>query len=249
MPGPARFLRRRGRFLSQDRPAGVKGEPTPNPHDDSEGYTCAKTPAMMLAKTSAGRPWWSRQQTEMRLPTLPRRRRGRPCKRLAVLGIHATTRLPTQVLVEHGVVALDRGRGMVLRRSTKPLQQLAVVSRDLNNIVEVQQRTRSEPGAAVRDVYSIVRQAILDEDQIVATYSGHRREMCPHVIGTKNERRQALFFQFAGSSSSGVPAGGEWRCIPIDGLSDVASQPGEWHTSSHSQPQTCVDGIDIEGAT
>jgi hypothetical protein len=101
----------------------------------------------------------------------------------------------------------------------------------------------------VADVYSIVRQAILDKDQIVATYRSHGREMCPHVIGTKNGRRQALFFQFAGSSSAGLPAGGEWRCIPIDGLSDVASQPGEWHTLSHSQPQTCVDLIDVEVAT
>lgn len=101
--------------------------------------------------------------------------------------------------------------------------------------------------APVQDAYSIVRQAILDKEQIVATYGGHRREMCPHVIGTKDERRQALFFQFAGSSSSGLPAGGQWRCIPIDGLSDVISQPGEWHSGGrHTQPQTCVDIVDVE---
>jgi hypothetical protein len=59
--------------------------------------------------------------------------------------------------------------------------------------------------------YALVRQAIIDKQQIVATYKGHVREMCPHAIGTKNGRQQALFFQFGGTSSSGLPPGGEWR--------------------------------------
>ena len=99
------------------------------------------------------------------------------------------------------------------------------------------------------DAYSIVRQAILDQAQVVATYGGHRRQMCPHVIGTKGGRRQALFFQFAGSSRSGLPAGGEWRCLPVDGLSDVVSQAGRWYPAApHARPQTCVDVIDVEAA-
>ena len=99
------------------------------------------------------------------------------------------------------------------------------------------------------DTYSIVRQAILDKDQIVATYRGHRREMCPHAIGSKDGRRQALFFQFAGSSISGLPPGGEWRCIPIEGLSDVVRRSGRWHSGGdHTQPQTCVDLVDVEVA-
>jgi hypothetical protein len=97
------------------------------------------------------------------------------------------------------------------------------------------------------NTYAVVRQAIIDKHQILATYKGHHREMCPHVIGTKNGRQQALFFQFAGSSSTGLPPGGEWRCLPIDGLSEVISQPGEWYTGAdHSQPQTCVDIVDVE---
>ncbi|MGK2939674.1 MAG: hypothetical protein ACSLFR_18035 [Solirubrobacteraceae bacterium] len=97
------------------------------------------------------------------------------------------------------------------------------------------------------DVYSMVRDAIVSRQQIVATYSGHRREMCPHAIGTKGGRPQALFFQFGGSSSSGLPPGGEWRCLPLSGLSDVAAVEGDWHSgTSHSQSQTCIDDIDIE---
>jgi hypothetical protein len=96
------------------------------------------------------------------------------------------------------------------------------------------------------DVYSIVRQAIIDKEQIVADYQAYHREMCPHVIGTKEGRRQALFFQFAGESSSGLPPGGEWRCIPVEGLANVSARPGEWQTTSHTQPQTCVDVVDVE---
>jgi hypothetical protein len=98
------------------------------------------------------------------------------------------------------------------------------------------------------DTYAVVRQAILDKGQIVATYRGHRREMCPHVIGTKNGREQALFFQFAGSSSSGLPPGGEWRCIPIDDLTDVSSRAGRLHGVAGTRPQTCVDRIDVQAA-
>ena len=99
------------------------------------------------------------------------------------------------------------------------------------------------------DNYTLIRQAILGKNQVRATYQGRLRKMCPHTLGTKNGRRQALFFQFAGESSRGLPPGGEWRCIPVDELVDVSVHEGEWHTDDrHSQPQTCVDEIDVEVA-
>lgn len=98
-------------------------------------------------------------------------------------------------------------------------------------------------------IYQLIRSAILNKQQIVATYQGHVREMCPHVIGTKNGREQALFYQFGGTSSSGIVAGSSanWRCIPIDGLSGVTAMDGEWRTAdNHSRSQTCVDDVDVE---
>ena len=99
-------------------------------------------------------------------------------------------------------------------------------------------------------VYMLVRQAIINKDQVVASYNGHHREMSPHAIGKKNGREQALFYQFGGTSSSGLAApgsGDNWRCIPIDGLSGVSTKEGPWHTApNHSRPQTCVDEIDVE---
>jgi hypothetical protein len=101
------------------------------------------------------------------------------------------------------------------------------------------------------ETYELVRHAILTKQHISAYYHGHYREMCPHVLGTKNGRRQALCYQFGGSSSSGLaPAGStaNWRCVIIDQLQDVAVSAGDsWHTApNHSRPQTCVDYIDVE---
>ena len=99
-------------------------------------------------------------------------------------------------------------------------------------------------------LHDLIRQAIQSRQQVLATYNGHYREMCPHVLGLKNGRQQALFFQFAGTSSSGLaPAGsGEnWRCIFIDQLQNVSVRDGAWHTApNYSRPQTCVDAIEIE---
>jgi hypothetical protein len=100
--------------------------------------------------------------------------------------------------------------------------------------------------------YEIVKQAIIQKQQILATYQGHNREMCPHVIGTKDGRQQALFYQFGGTSSSGPVTSigpNNWRCIPISGLTNVSARTGPWYTfGDHSKPQTCVDHVDVEVA-
>ena len=100
------------------------------------------------------------------------------------------------------------------------------------------------------DTYNLIRQAILDKHQIVADYHGYRREMCPHAIGTKNGREQALFFQFAGGSKSGLgDPEKNWRCIHIDLLTNVSTRDGDWYTAqNHSQRQSCVGVVDEEVA-
>ena len=98
--------------------------------------------------------------------------------------------------------------------------------------------------------YDIVRDAIANKKIIVAEYQNHTREMCPHVIGLKNGREQALFYQFGGHSSSGKIVAGSpsnWRCLPIDGLSSISVRDGTWYTAgNHSRTQSCIDWIDVE---
>jgi hypothetical protein len=52
----------------------------------------------------------------------------------------------------------------------------------------------------------------------------------PAYAGTKDGRRQALFFQFGRGSSTALPRGGDWRCLPLDG----------------QELEACVDEIDVE---
>jgi hypothetical protein len=105
---------------------------------------------------------------------------------------------------------------------------------------------------AANEVYRMVRQAIINKDIVVANYHGHVREMCPHVIGLKNGRAQALLYQFAGGSSTELGPDGSssnWRCVIVDELRDVLIRKsmGEWHTASnYSRPQTCIDQMSID---
>lgn len=96
-------------------------------------------------------------------------------------------------------------------------------------------------------VYALLRQAIIERKHVVCLYQEHVREVCPHCIGMKGGREKVLSFQFAGGSSSGLPPGGQWRCMFIDEISNASARDGDWHTSTgHSRPQTCVDQVDVE---
>ena len=95
--------------------------------------------------------------------------------------------------------------------------------------------------------YDVIRRAILARKPISFDYKGHRRLACPHVIGTKNGLEKTLTYQYGGGSSSGLPPGGEWRCLFLSDAFNVQIIEGGWYTGmSHSQPQTCVDEIDVQ---
>jgi len=116
--------------------------------------------------------------------------------------------------------------------------------------------------------YSLVQQAILTQTPITATYHGHYREMCPHVLGIKRGRpatpgrgrrpgraatpdeEHVLCYQFGGTSNTGLRpdgSGDNWRCVRVSELMNVQLAPGPWHTApNHSRPQNCVDDIDVE---
>ena len=96
--------------------------------------------------------------------------------------------------------------------------------------------------------YQQVRDAILQKKQVIARYQQKYREMCPHSIGWKRGREQALFLQFAGESSSGLGNPEDnWRCIPIAQLEIIEIRAGQWYTASnHSRKSTCIDTIDVE---
>ncbi len=94
---------------------------------------------------------------------------------------------------------------------------------------------------------AVLKDAIRNKLQVTAHYQGHPREFCPHAIGWKGDSYHVIGYQFGGSSSKGLPPGGEWRCFVVAGLSNVTAKAGAWHTgTSHTRPMTCIDRERIE---
>jgi hypothetical protein len=94
--------------------------------------------------------------------------------------------------------------------------------------------------------YIVIRLAIQDKRQVRGWYRGHFRAFCPHALGTKNGKRQALVYQFEGSGSGGPVTGG-WRCLRIDRLTDVSLAPGEWCSGpTYHGASTCLDHVEFE---
>ncbi|MBV9862198.1 MAG: nucleotidyltransferase substrate binding protein [Alphaproteobacteria bacterium] len=95
--------------------------------------------------------------------------------------------------------------------------------------------------------YHLFRQAMIERKQIVCSYEGHRRELCPIILGHSSGEERALTFQFAGESRSGLPPGGEWRCLWLFKVADIQLRDGAWHVgASHKRPQGCVDVVDLD---
>ena len=93
--------------------------------------------------------------------------------------------------------------------------------------------------------YIVFRNAILAERQVVCTYDGRARELCPHIIGTTKAGEEAvLAWQFAGESSGKLP---QWRCLKLANVRDARARDGRWHEGgSHQTTQTCVTEIDLD---
>jgi PIN domain nuclease of toxin-antitoxin system len=101
--------------------------------------------------------------------------------------------------------------------------------------------------AVTSRVYERFVQAIADRKQVFCTYEGLPRELCPHILGHTKGEEVALTFQFGGQSKSGLPPGGEWRCLLLSKVRNVRLREGSWHAGSrHRRPQPCVEIVDVD---
>ncbi|MEW6436863.1 MAG: hypothetical protein AB1508_06805 [Pseudomonadota bacterium] len=96
-------------------------------------------------------------------------------------------------------------------------------------------------------IYDLFAEAIRSRRQILCRYDGYARELCPHILGESKGHAVALAFQFAGQSRSGLPKGGEWRCLWLDRVSEARLRDGPWHSGAlHGQAQSCVESVDLD---
>ena len=101
--------------------------------------------------------------------------------------------------------------------------------------------------AAPSSVYKLFEQAMVSRTQILCTYKGRRRELCPVILGHSQEREKALTYQFGGQSNKGLPPAGQWRCLWLSEVSNVRLREGPWCVGDrHSQPQDCVEIVDLD---
>ena len=93
--------------------------------------------------------------------------------------------------------------------------------------------------------YTLFRNAILGEQQVVCLYDGRVRELCPHIIGTNRRGEEVvLAWQFGGESSGPLP---QWRCLRLANVRNARTRRGRWHEGgSHRTMQTCVSDIDLD---
>jgi hypothetical protein len=105
-------------------------------------------------------------------------------------------------------------------------------------------------GQGVKETYELLLRAAARRQPVAAMYDGQPRLLCPHVLGRKSGRLHVLFYQFGGSSNSGLPMApegvGDWRCLAVEKLSQVELSTETWHTQQRSRRQTCIDEVDFD---
>jgi len=95
--------------------------------------------------------------------------------------------------------------------------------------------------------YELFAKALVERKQIVCFYDGYQRELCPVILGHSKGQEAALVYQFAGKSRSGLPPGGQWKCLRLAKTSDVQLREGPWFAgSSHQRAQACVEVVDLD---
>jgi len=98
-------------------------------------------------------------------------------------------------------------------------------------------------------VIDIIKKAMDERKSISAIYDDHNRKLSPYILGRKRNELQCLFYQYGGTSKSGVINGHSeknWRCIKLSQLMQVRilDEPLQKpNIISHKKPSTCVDHI------
>jgi hypothetical protein len=97
-------------------------------------------------------------------------------------------------------------------------------------------------------IEATLRDAIKKRRCLSGLYEGSLRHFAPHALGSSlDDTRHVFVFQYAGESSGGLPRGGDWRCLRVDGLSAVCANDERWRTRSNYNlsRQSCLARIDL----
>lgn len=95
--------------------------------------------------------------------------------------------------------------------------------------------------------YRLFREAIRTERQVFCTYDGHRRELCPVILGLRQGEERVLAYQIGGTSSQGLPSEGDWKCLKLSRIEGAALHDGLWREGpGHAAEQRCVEEVELD---
>ena len=96
--------------------------------------------------------------------------------------------------------------------------------------------------------HKLITQAINNKQCVSFTFKGLERKMSPHIIGFKKGKRQALFYQYGGKSSSklSIEETQNWRCIRVNEIEDLKVIEDTFQTPYNYsvEKQTCIDKVE-----
>ena len=96
-------------------------------------------------------------------------------------------------------------------------------------------------------IYTLVRDAMFAEKQVHCVYESYARVLCPVILGHSDGKEKLLAFQIGGTSSKGLPRGGEWKYLYLSKVRNPQMADGPWREGErHSQQQSCVKDVDID---
>jgi hypothetical protein len=103
------------------------------------------------------------------------------------------------------------------------------------------------PEVSLSSTYDLIARAMVERQQVHCFYQGRPRSICPAILGHTDGEERTLAFQFGGSSSKGLPPGGDWKCFKLAEMTKVELRRGKWHAgSSHRERQQCVKVVDLD---
>ncbi len=88
--------------------------------------------------------------------------------------------------------------------------------------------------------YDKIKIAIQNKQVIAAFYDGEMVELCPYILGTKDDIIKLLFYQI-----EKLPLANHWRCINIEKLENIEFVDTPWEFAKIPENYTpCVSSID-----
>src|SRR5690348_11672878 len=95
--------------------------------------------------------------------------------------------------------------------------------------------------------HALLLKAMREERPVACTYQGHRREICPVMLGRDGLTEKALVYQFGGATSRGPVTKPDWKCFKLNEVEDGHLIDRRWHSGSqHSEAQHCMKMVEYD---